>query len=567
MQLQDRPDVLFLHSTSRARRQQALPLAMGPLGWCIYASLVLVVCGHIADAAPAKAKPSAKTPPKGGKTTTTTTTTTTSEDEEGALDSAYQEHIDDVGLDLACSACAHTARSLRAKLFAKEKPKMTKRQREKMMDGVLDVVCDDADFPATLVITGESPNRQYVDGKEVATEKEFKVSRETVAKNLDKLVEVCETLVEQHGQTITDKVLASKENMASFNWEQEICVLESFKCEKTLLHSDDEFTPAAAEAKRAAAEKKKAKEEARKAAREAGEEYKPPDEDEEEDEDMAEIRKGMKKGKRKAKAPAPTYCAPNDARCQGNKPSMKPVPKKKPKKNALAKLITNVKERQAFISEVFEHELECWKLVNPTLTSAIPPAEKNLEVAWNGLLTCGRKNHPAFRTQNLPDCSPLTLLFGVHTISILAQRHSKLGTCCRTNSGELLWERPELHEGFVTKGEGEDSGPGPFQPALLENRLMHTLHKLVFIIVEQMKVQDDSWVSDTLSQHRGSSWQKEADSADYHAKKAKCPDPWEEPSEEGDGDDADADEDDADEDEDDGDEDEDEEDEEGDAEL
>eukprot|EP00971_Amphidinium_carterae_P055869 1101861-Amphidinium_carterae.1 len=40
---------------------------------------------------------------------------------------------------------------------------------------------------------------------------------------------------------------------------------------------------------------------------------------------MAEIRKGMKKGKRKAKAPAPTYCAPNDARCTEHEKRARPV--------------------------------------------------------------------------------------------------------------------------------------------------------------------------------------------------------------------------------------------------
>jgi len=526
--------------------------------WCSLVSLGLALSAGVAHAAPAKG--SAKAPPKPpskGKTTSTTT----EEPSEGDLDEAYQEHVDDVGLDLSCSACAHTARSLKAKLFLKEKPKQTKRQKEKMMDSVLDVVCDDSDFPEKLVVSGEHPERQYVDAGLVATEKEFKVSRETIAKNVDKLVEVCETIVEQKAQLITDKVLGSKDTMASFNWEQELCVLDTFHCEKTLLHSDDEFTPEKAEAKRVAAEKKKAEEAKKKEARAKGEEYTPPDDDDEDDEDMAEIRKSKgKEGKRKSKPPAPAYCAPNDMRCQGNKPTRKPVPKKKPKKDALAKLITNVKERQAFISEVFEHELECWKMIAPTLTTAIPPAEKNLEVAWNGLLTCGRKNHPAFRTQNLPDCSPLTLLFGVHTISILAQRHSKLGSCCRTNSGELLWERPELHIGFTSKAEGEESGPGAFNPALLENRLMHMLHKLVFTIVEHMDIkEDDTYVSDTLSQHRGTGWQKDSDSADFHAKKAKCPDPWEEPSDEEDaGDDDDEEEDGDDDDDEEGDEEEDE---------
>merc|ERR1712039_1135960 len=153
---------------------------------------------------------------------------------------ALEAHVQELGLDLACSACALSTHSLRLVRGSKVKPKMKRKDKRAVAKQVLEDACVEDRFPRQLAIHGEHGEKQYADFMELQRQGGTLHNINMTPDNIKNVMKVCKTIFADESSRILDKIAKSKERLGGFNWERLLCVKTLKLCEKTVKHMSDE---------------------------------------------------------------------------------------------------------------------------------------------------------------------------------------------------------------------------------------------------------------------------------------------------------------------------------------
>mmetsp|Transcript_62970 Transcript_62970/g.150010 ORF Transcript_62970/g.150010 Transcript_62970/m.150010 type:complete len:209 (+) Transcript_62970:75-701(+) len=156
---------------------------------------------------------------------------------EEAPQTAIQKLVKELGQSLTCSACSHSAESLRFLLGAKAKNKrMAKKSKQKAVEAALTEACEVAKFPMQIAEVGDEGERRYEDFKEITRRGGSITNLNMGPENRGKIVKVCKAAMEELGDEIKKKALSYKERLGGFNWEHWMCVKSLDLCKQTQFH-------------------------------------------------------------------------------------------------------------------------------------------------------------------------------------------------------------------------------------------------------------------------------------------------------------------------------------------